>query len=59
MMIRGKLLSRWFSISIVLITLNRCNKMKDTPGATTLNMKNMVKSAHLAGGGAKYNELML
>jgi hypothetical protein len=29
------------------------------PGATTLNMKKIVKSAHLVGRGAKYKELML
>jgi hypothetical protein len=41
-------------MSIVLITLKRCNRIKDTPGATTLNKKKMVKSAHLLSMGAKY-----
>jgi hypothetical protein len=29
------------------------------PGATTLNMKNIVKSAHLVGKGAKYKDPIL
>jgi hypothetical protein len=32
--------------------------MKETPGATTLNMKKIVNNAHFVGSGAKYNELM-
>jgi hypothetical protein len=43
---------------MVLMTLNRCNKIKDTPGATTLNMKKMVNNAHFVGSGAKYSEVM-
>jgi hypothetical protein len=52
----GILRSRWFSISIVVITLNLRKRRKQSAGARTLNTKNMYKMAALASLLRKYNE---
>lgn len=53
---KGMLRSRWFSMSMVVITFFWCSAKNDNPGAAALKRKNNSKSFVLTSAGSKYIE---